>query len=303
MSPPEPGGGAGGGAAGACAAIVARDDPHLHATALFAPEPARSRLMVLYAFDVELSRAALPSSEPLIPRIRLQWWRDVAEAARAGAPAPAHEVAGPFARLAAHDLPPAPVEDLIAAREAELAGGFDEARFTAWADGRFGALTALAAGLLTDGDAESTAFARRAGPVLGAAFALRSAPAMAAEHRLVLPGLAPADRAALADGALTAGPRETIRRLAAAALARLAAMRAERRGIDRRATPALLPLARAGRVLRRAERLGGPQTAPAADNREQRSARAPGVGLDDLRDADRPFDGLRLAWAAATGRW
>lgn len=290
----------------ACGLIVGRYDPHLHATALFAPEPARSRLMVLYAFDVELSRAALPSTEPLIPRIRLQWWRDVAETARGGAPPPAHEVAGPFARLAARDLPTVPVEELIEAREAELAGGFDEARFTAWTDARFGALTALAAGLLTGGNAGAAAFARRAGLVLGTAFALRNAPAMAAEHRVLLPGLPPADWTALADGDLTEATRERIRRLAAAALARLRALRADRRSIDRRATPALLPLVRAGRVLRRAEQLGDPlrrpaPTAPCREERAQRSAGAPGV--DNLHDIDRPFDGLRLAWAAASGRW
>src|SRR5699024_11078402 len=82
-----------------CAALVARDDPQLHATALFAPEPARAALMVLYAFDIELGRAAQPSTEPLIPLMRLQWWRDITEAARGGASPPAHEVAGPVARL------------------------------------------------------------------------------------------------------------------------------------------------------------------------------------------------------------
>ena len=47
----------------ACADIVRRDDPQLYKTALFAPEPARSRLMVLYAFDIELSRATRASAE------------------------------------------------------------------------------------------------------------------------------------------------------------------------------------------------------------------------------------------------
>ncbi len=295
----------------ACASVVARDDPHLHATALFAPEPGRSRLMVLYAFDVELSRAAMASSEPLIARMRLQWWRDVAAAARAGAPPPAHEVAGPFARLAARDLPAGPAEALIGAmfdaRDAELAGGIAEdasgARFADWADGRFGALTALASGLLTRGDAEAeaaaSAFARRAGPILGTAFALRHAAAMAAADRFLLPGLpglAAADRSALARGALTPAGRETVRQLAASALADLAAMRAARGGIDRRATPALLPLARAGRVLRWAERV-------ASDLRAGEDDAADRPGLADLGEAERPFEGLRLAWAAATGAW
>src|SRR5699024_10524799 len=124
----------------------------------------------------------------------LQWWRDVAEAARAGEPAPAHETAGPFARLIArHGLPAEPVEALIAAREIELEAGpdsaFDAAQFAGWADGRFGALTALAAHLLSGGDPATVALARRAGPVPGTAFVLRHATAMAGESRYLLPGL------------------------------------------------------------------------------------------------------------------
>jgi phytoene/squalene synthetase len=266
----------------ACAAIVARDDPHLYATALFAPEPGRARLMILYAFDVELSRAAVASAEPMIARMRLQWWRDVIEDAQSGAD-PAHEVAGPFVRLMREARLPADlVEALIAAREAELAGRFDEARFERWADDRFGSLTGLAAHLLTGGDARSVALARRAGPVLGACFALRHAAAAPAADRVLLPGLTPADRAGLAAGEAMDDAREVARRIAADAREGLAALRRQRARIDRRAVPALLPLRRAGRVLARAS--------------------ASGVGRE-IDDLGRMFEGARLAWAAMTGRW
>ena len=59
------------------ATLVRRLDPDLFHAALFAPEPARERWMVLHAFDIELSRAAARAAEPLIARMRLQWWRDV----------------------------------------------------------------------------------------------------------------------------------------------------------------------------------------------------------------------------------
>lgn len=285
----------------ACAAIVARDDPRLHATALFAPEPGRSALMVLYAFDVELSRAAQSSTESLIPRMRLQWWRDMSGAALQGDPPPAHEVAGPFASLLAeHALPAALVEAPVEAREMELEGGFDAARFAAWTDARFGALTAMAAHLLTEGDAQQTvAVARGAGPALGAAFALRNARRMTADGRSLLPGLSPADRAALAEGHLTQGASEAIRGVASQGLEALAALRRQRGRIDRRSTAAFLPLAGAGRVLGRAARVqasGPPQ-------RMRGSFRRAAAAAGDLDDAERPFDGLRLALRAATGRW
>lgn len=267
----------------ACAAIVARDDPHLHATALFAPEPARSRLMVLYAFDVELGRAAAASQEVLIARMRLQWWRDVVAAARGGRPAPAHEVAGPLARLlTAGELPGDDLEALIAAREAELGGGPDAVGFAEWARDRFGALTAAAAHLLTGGHVESVGLARRAGPILGAAFALRHAAAIG-QGAPLLPDLGPEDRATPAAGETTESARDTVSGIAREALAELARLRAGRRRLDRRAVPAFLPLVRARRVLERASR--------------------PGAMLRDVDDGVRPFDGLRLAWAAGTGRW
>jgi phytoene/squalene synthetase len=268
--------------AAGCAAIVARDDPHLHATAMFAPLPARSRLMVLYAFDVELSRAAASSKEPLIARMRLQWWRDVVEAAASGAEPPAHEVARPLAEMVRRgELPAGMIEQLIASREMELEGGFDEPAFARWADARFGSLTGLAELLLAGGGA-GVELAGRAGPVLGAAFALRHAAAASAQDRPLLPGLGPNDWTLLAAGKASAHAREVARRIAAEALETLKALRRDRRRIDRRALPALLPLRRAGRVLARAS--------------------APGVALHEIDDG-RPFEGLQLAWAAATGRW
>lgn len=282
----------------ACAAIVAQDDPQLHATALFAPEPARSWLMVLYAFDIELGRAAQPSEQPMIPLMRLQWWRDVAEGAATGAPPLAHEVAGPLARLIAErGLPAEAIAAMIAARETELDAGldgdFDAARFSSWANGRFGALTALAALLLSEDNAETVALARRAGPVRGAAFALRHAAAPAHRDRFLLPGLTAEDRAALAEGRLSGHAAGIAGRVAKEALADLARLRSARRAASRRATPAFLPLIRAGHVLARA--------AAIATRRAEGSAGTP-VDIGEL-DRARPFDGLRLAFAAACGLW
>ena len=41
--------------------------------ALFAPEPARSDLLALLAFDHELARTRTVTREPMLARIRLEW--------------------------------------------------------------------------------------------------------------------------------------------------------------------------------------------------------------------------------------
>ncbi len=268
------------------AMLVRRLDPDLFHAALFAPEPARERLMVLHAFDIELSRAAARAAEPLIARMRLQWWRDVVAGVAAGEAAHKHEVAEPLhGLLSAHALPADDLERLIDAREIELHGPMDEHRFGEWVDGRFGALTRLAAHLLVGEHPAARRAASAVGHAMGVAFALRTAAAMAAEANLYfMSGLAPEDRAELARGRTTEHARATAHRLADQALALLAAARAERQAVPKAAAPALLPVWRAERVLRRARRLD----------------------LDlqsDLAGRGQGGRGVALAWRALRGRW
>jgi phytoene synthase len=272
------------------ATLVRRLDPDLFHAALFAPKPARERLMVLYAYDIELSRAAARAAEPLIAAMRLQWWRDLVAGAdagiTAGEAAHGHEVAEPLHELLTlHALPADDLERLIDAREFELQGPMDQHRFGDWLDARFGALTRLAAHLLVGENAAARRAASAVGHAMGVAFALRTAAAMAAEANLYfMPGLAPEDRAELARGRTTEHARATAHRLADQALALLAAARAERRAVPRAAAPALLPVWRAERVLRRARWLD----------------------LDLARDLAGPGQGGRgvaLAWRALRGRW
>src|SRR3979409_1401282 len=55
--------------------------------ALFAPEPVRSDLLALLAFDHELARTRSVTREPMLARIRLEWWREaVTEAAGTAKP-------------------------------------------------------------------------------------------------------------------------------------------------------------------------------------------------------------------------
>ena len=268
------------------AAMVRQLDPDLFHAALFAPEPARQRLMVLYAYDIELSKAAARAAEPLIARMRLQWWRDLVAGIAAGDPPRKHEVAEPLhGLLSAHALPAADLALLVDTREIELDGPMEEHSFAEWADGRFGALTRLAAHLLAGENPAARRAASAAGHAMGVAFALRHAVALAKANQYLLPGLAPEGRAEVARGRTSEHTRATAHRLADQALALLAAARAERRAVPKAAIPALLPVWRAERVLKRARRLDF----DLAENLAHPHATSP--------------RGVTFAWRALRGRW
>lgn len=264
----------------ACAAIVARDDPHLYQSALFAREPARQRLMVLYAFDCELSRATRASTESLIPRMRLQWWRDVVEGAASGEPAKAHEVAGPLATLLnERPLRGSPVlAGLLSAHEAFLDAASDPAAWTEWRQFRHQALIEAAAMVAAGEDVAVPSL----GTAWADAFALRHAARMAAEGRTLVEGLEGPDLGALSRGRATEGAAAVLVATARSGLDVLEAAR--RHGADARTVPALLPTLWAERTLRLV-------------------AHGPSAVIGQLDDVDRPFDGFRLAWRALRGRW
>lgn len=94
--------------------------------ALFAPEPQRSGLLALLAFDHELARTRSVTREPMLARIRLEWWREaMAEAAGAGKPRaqPVVEVLSETVRR--HGLALESLIRLIDAREEEIEGPLD----------------------------------------------------------------------------------------------------------------------------------------------------------------------------------
>jgi len=268
------------------AALVRQMDPDLFHAALFAPEPARERLMVLYAYDIELSKAALRASEPLIAAMRLQWWRDLVAGIEAGEPPRQHEVAGPLhGLLTAHALPAVDLALLADAREIELEGPMDQQRFGDWVDARFGALTRLAAHLLVGDNPAARRTASAVGHALGVAFAVRQAVALAAEaNQYLLPGLTPEDRAELARARTTDHTRAIANRLAGQALTLLTVARADRRAVPKAAAPALLPVWRAEAVLH--------------------SARQPNLDLQrDLVEPGQAGRAMTLTWRALRGRW
>jgi len=97
--------------------------------ALFAPEPQRRGLLALLAFDHELARTRAVTREPMLARIRLQWWREAAtEAAGETKPRAQPVVESLSETVRRHALPLESMIDLIDAHEEEFEGALDVAR-------------------------------------------------------------------------------------------------------------------------------------------------------------------------------
>ena len=97
--------------------------------ALFAPEPARSDLLALLAFDHELALTRTVTREPMLARIRLEWWREaVAEAAGTASPRAQPIVESLSETIRRHRLAPETLVALIDAREEEIEGPLDVLR-------------------------------------------------------------------------------------------------------------------------------------------------------------------------------
>jgi phytoene synthase len=109
--------------------LVRSADRDRFLAALFAPEPARSDLLALLAFDHELSRTRTVTREPMLARIRLQWWREaVAEAAGTAKPRAQPIVESLSETVRRRALPPERLVALIDAREEEIEGPLDVLR-------------------------------------------------------------------------------------------------------------------------------------------------------------------------------
>lgn len=230
-----------------CAEQVRRQDYDHYLCGLFAPEEARAGIYALYAFNAEIARTPELVSEPLLGRIRLQWWRDAIAAAAQGG-GPHHQVvqalAQAFARFA---LPLQEFEIMLDAREGEVESEpiEDYAALEKLARATAGGLTRLTLTCL--GVREPLAL--RAGRHVGIAYALtgllRAVPFHAAQRRLYLPQdrlkAAGVSEAALFEGRKQATLAVVVAGIAAEARRHLRLARRLRAGIPPAALPALLP--------------------------------------------------------------
>ena len=174
----------------AVGALARAADYDRYLSAVFAPAARREALFALIAFNHEIARIPEAVSEPMLGRIRLQWWREVLDAAYAGEPARRHEVAVPLAdAIRTRALDRAPFDALLEAREADLEedGPADLAALERYAAGTGGALTELMMAASGVGTGPALEAGRQVGTAWALVGTLRAAPHAAAQGRVTLP--------------------------------------------------------------------------------------------------------------------
>lgn len=226
--------------------FIRRVDFDRYLASLFTLRTQRTALNVLYAFNHEVAKTAETVSQPIAGQIRLQWWRDrIAELYR-GVTVEHPVVQALGAVIDAHRLPRELFDELIDARENDLAEApfstFET--FDAYADATSGHVMRLAARILGASDSLD-ADARD----LGIAYALtglcRALPYHATHRRLMLPVDCLITSGASIENVFTGKADESLRLLLADMAQRAQAHLIARRGqrLPRSVLPALLPAA------------------------------------------------------------
>jgi len=81
-----------------CASLLKESDPTRFRSIMAAPEQLRPYYFVIFALNVEVSRAPYLTKEPLIADIRLQWWLDVLDEIIGEKTVRKHAVATPLSK-------------------------------------------------------------------------------------------------------------------------------------------------------------------------------------------------------------
>jgi NADH dehydrogenase [ubiquinone] 1 alpha subcomplex assembly factor 6 len=250
-------------------ALVRRNDRDRYQTALFAPARRREALLTLYAFNYEIARVRETVTQPMLGQIRLQWWREVLDAAYAGAAPRQHPVVLPLSTVI-HEfrLTRAHFDRLIDSRERDLS---DEppaslAALEDYAEGSSAYLVQLALEGLGARQPEVEKIAREVGIAYALVGLLRAMPFHARAGRSYIPrdlaeraGFDPSDYAA---GRGTPALRAIVREIADAARRHLRMARERGAVVTRSAIPALLPAVVADRFLLRLRHAGYDPFAP-----------------------------------------
>jgi len=267
----------------ACAELVKAGDPDRYLSVMAAPVAARDRLLVLYAFNLEVARAPWASNEEMIAEMRLQWWLDTINEIYNGK-VRHHEVVGPLADvIAAYDLPQNLFVELIEARRFDIyrEGHSGLPAFDAYIDATSGNLMRLAA--MSLGAKDLTCIVDF-GYGVGVANLWRALPALYAAGRHPVPVNCALDRNAVAGGEVPENLSDALRSISANALSKVQSARQGRKTLPKAVAPALL---------------SGWQV----DVPLKMVAAQPGDALRQPLETSEFQKKLGLLWRSATGRW
>jgi phytoene synthase len=246
-----------------CAAQVRDFDNDRFLTALFAPAELSEPLMTLYAFNLELSKIRETVSEPLIGRMRLQFWRDAVDGIVDGTP-PAHEIAKALSQtVRAHNILKADLHTLIDAREIDLddVPPADIPATVSYAEATSSSVIVMALRVLgVDPETHADAV-RDAGIAYALVGLVRAIPYQASTGRVTLP-LDLCQAAGLDHTAPHQWPQNPdvsaiTKPLLAVASDHLSRARASARSVPRQGLAAFLPLSLAALYLKRLNAVGG----------------------------------------------
>ncbi len=171
-----------------CGELVRANDPDRFLTCLFAPADRRENLFTLYAFNHEIAKTREMVREPMMGRIRLQWWREGISQLYDGKVRD-HKVLQALASVLPGKINEMDVQALIEAREMDLeespptTGGVlvEYTRVTG------GGLMAMAARLLGVTGKPELEMAEDMGEAVALTGLLRAVPHHAAQGRVYLP--------------------------------------------------------------------------------------------------------------------
>lgn len=187
-----------------CAELVKAADEDRFLSVMAAKPDMRAALFPLYAFNVEVSKAAWASNEPMLCQMRLQYLHDMVAAIYTGEGLPNSPLAQPLADVVKQGgLPQQQFLEIIEARDWDLGRiGFEsEAHLRRYLDQTAGNLMLMAARLTGVSDHHYDAV-RAHGYAMGLAKFLLAVPELKAHGRRPLPDETPEALAQLARGAL-----------------------------------------------------------------------------------------------------
>lgn len=273
-----------------CIDVLRQSDRDRFLSVQFAPADVRAGLYALYALNQDVARAAEIASEPLVARMRVQWWRDAMPAILAGSP-PAHPIAEALS-VVRDRLDGELLEKLLMARadDADAPSYGDFQALQAYLEVTSTGLGMLALGVLgVKGDEAARCAIGHAGMAWGILGIVRAVPFWAARRRCFLPHSmceeAGLDLEALYAGLQPSALRDVVLTLMIDTSAYLAAARSYQNDLPSRALAAVMTL-------------------PLADGHVTRLAKAKYDPYNPLvARGTGPRDILRLSWRGWRGRY